>query len=176
MTAMKSKSDEKTKKIISSHISQILFDAKRGFLQFMIISIIKKRPTYAWDIKEEVFRVTGGVFDIDRNNLYKKLRMLEQEGILKSIEKPSRHGANRKYYSLTPFGRKFWKEISILMFPVMDSFLRLPKLLKKRPAADHYFGNVKQKNWMDYASKRMFFLDKNGVSTLFCAVTTSLKA
>ena len=134
MTAAKIKEDDKLKKIISGHVSQVLFDVKRGFLLFMVLSIIKKQVTYAWDIKEKVYNITGGLFDIDRNNLYKKLRMLEQEGILKSIEKPSSHGANRKYYSLTPFGRKFHREISTLMFPVIDSFLRLPKVLKNRPS------------------------------------------
>ncbi len=112
----------KEEQIIEKHINQLLFDVKRGFLQFIVLSLIKQSPTYAYEIKTEVFRITGGTFDIDRNNLYKKLRTLEREGILKSTEEPSVQGANRKYYSLTPFGKKFLKEISKLMIPVIDSF------------------------------------------------------
>lgn len=109
-------------RIIEKHLDQLLFDIKRGFLQFTVLALINQGPKYAYEIKAEVFRVTGGTFDIDRNNLYKKLRTLEQEGILKSIEKSSEMGANRKYYSLTPFGKKFFKEVSKLMVPVVDSF------------------------------------------------------
>jgi len=108
--------------VLEKHITQLLFDIKRGFLQFIVLSLINQRRTYAYEIKTEVFRVTGGIFDIDRNNLYKKLRTLEQEGILKSNKEPSVQGANRKYYSLTPFGKKLLNDISKLMLPVIDSF------------------------------------------------------
>ncbi len=109
-------------KIIEKHLQQLLFDIKRGFLQYVVLSLIDQGPQYAYEIKEKVYAVTGGTFDIDRNNLYKKLRTLEHEGILKSLEKPSDHGANRKYYSLTPFGKNFLKEVSSLMQPVIESF------------------------------------------------------
>lgn len=110
------------KRILDRHIDQLLFDVKRGFLQFIILSLINHQPKYAYDIKTEIFRITQGTFNIDRNNLYKKLRTLERDGVLKSTEKRSRHGANRKYYSLTIFGKKFLKEISKLIVPVIDSF------------------------------------------------------
>jgi len=108
--------------IIEKHLEQLLFDIKRGFLQYVVLSLIDQGPKYAYEIKLKVYSVTGGTFDIDRNNLYKKLRTLEHEGILKSSEKPSDQGANRKYYSLTPFGKNFLKEVSSLMQPVIESF------------------------------------------------------
>lgn len=112
--------NEKT--IVKKHLEQLLFDIKRGFLQFVVLSLINHGPKYAYEIKQDVYRVTGGTFDIDRNNLYKKLRTLEQDGILKSFAKSSAKGANRKYYTLTPFGKKFFKEVFCLMQPVIDSF------------------------------------------------------
>ena len=69
--------------IIHKHIDQLLFDLKRGFLQFVTLHLISQKPRYAYDIKEEILSITGGAFDIDRNNLYKKLRSLEKDGILK---------------------------------------------------------------------------------------------
>lgn len=116
-------------KIIKKHMDQLLFDIKRGFLQYVVLSLIDQGPQYAYEIKERVLEVTGGTFDIDRNNLYKKLRTLEHEGILKSFERPSEYGANRKYYSLTPFGKSFLHEVSSLMHPVIESFYeRMRKL------------------------------------------------
>jgi len=112
----------KEQQILSKHLEQLQFDIKRGFLQFTVLSLISRGPKYAYEIKDEIYAVTEGAFDIDRNNLYKKLRTLENEGILKSVKEPSAQGANRKYYSLTHFGRSFLKEISALMVPVIDSF------------------------------------------------------
>ncbi|MCX8042603.1 MAG: PadR family transcriptional regulator, partial [Desulfobacterota bacterium] len=83
---------------------------------------IDQEPKYAYEIKQKVYQITGNTFDIDRNNLYKKLRTLEREGILKSFNKPSSKGADRKYYALTPFGKKFYRDIASLMKPVIDSF------------------------------------------------------
>ncbi|MCP4716519.1 MAG: PadR family transcriptional regulator [Deltaproteobacteria bacterium] len=116
------KLQDSEQKILDKHLEQLQFDIKRGFLQFTVLSLINKSPKYAYEIKEEIYQVTSGAFDIDRNNLYKKLRTLEAEGILSSTEEPSDQGANRKYYSLTSFGRRFLKEISELLVPVIDSF------------------------------------------------------
>jgi len=110
------------KEIIKRHHDQIVFDLKRAFLQFTVLSLISRGPKYAYEIKDEIYNITEGAFDIDRNNLYKRLRTLETEGILRSVKEPSSQGANRKYYSLTPFGKSFLKEISALMVPVIDSF------------------------------------------------------
>jgi len=107
--------------IIKKQIDQLNFDLKRGFLQFVTLSLISQKPRYVYEIKEEILNITRGVFDIDRNNLYKKLRLLEKEGILKSQLQHSNHGADRKYYSITTFGRKLYKEMHQLLIPIMSS-------------------------------------------------------
>ena len=113
---------DEEQQILSKHLEQLQFDIKRAFLQFIALYLISQGPKYAYEIKDDIYRITDGAFDIDRNNLYTKLRTLETEGILKSFKEPSAQGANRKYYSLTPFGKSFLKEISALMVPVIDSF------------------------------------------------------
>jgi len=124
---------KKDQTIIERHMEQLLFDIKRGFLQFVVLSIIEQEPKYAYEIKHQVYQVTGGAFDIDLNNLYKKLRSLENEKILKSTEKPSSQGANRKYYSLTPFGNKFFSEVLTLMNPVIGLFYgRMQKIVSDK--------------------------------------------
>ena len=111
-------------RIIKKHLEQLLFDIKRGLLQYTVLKLLNQGPQYAYELKNDIYDLTDGVFDIDRNNLYKKLRVLEQEGILKSTEKKSELGANRKYYSLTPFGKKVFKEVQKLLTPVIDSFYK----------------------------------------------------
>ena len=115
--------------LIKKHIDQLNFDLKRGFVQFVTIHLISQTPRHTHEIKEEILNITKGTFDIDRNNLYKKLRQLEKDGFLKSCLKPSSHGADRKYYAITPFGRKLYKGMYQLLIPVMSS---LHKRLKQK--------------------------------------------
>ena len=113
--------------IIKRQIDQLTFDLKRGFLQFVTLFLINQGPKYTYEIKDDVLKLSGGAFDIDRNNLYKKLRSLEKEGILKSHKEPSMQGADRKYYALTPFGKKLYSEMYQLLMPVMSSLHRTMK-------------------------------------------------
>ena len=122
-------SPNKSSTLINRHINQLNFDLKRGFLQFVTIHLISQRPKYAHEIKEEILNITNGMFNIDRNNLYKKLRQLEKDGFLESYLEPSIHGADRKYYAITPFGRKLHKGMYKLLIPVMTS---LHKKLKHK--------------------------------------------
>ena len=111
----------KRKDGIKKEVEQLVFDLKRGFIQFVTLYLICEKPRYTYEIKENILKVTRGTFDIDRNNLYKKLRVLEQDGFLKSQLKPSNHGANRKYYSITPYGKKLYNEMFQILIPVMSS-------------------------------------------------------
>ena len=113
--------------IVRRHMGQLIFDLKRGFLQFAALALIHQGAKYAYEIKAEILTLTNGLFDIDRNNLYKKLRSLEKDGILKSYAEPSAQGANRKYYALTPFGKKLLDEMYNLLRPVMDTFRKANK-------------------------------------------------
>jgi len=113
--------------IVKRHMDQLIFDLKRGFLQFAALALINQGAKYAYEIKAEILTITNGLFDIDRNNLYKKLRSLEKDGILKSYAEPSAQGANRKYYALTPFGKKLLDEMYSLLRPVMDTFRKANK-------------------------------------------------
>jgi DNA-binding PadR family transcriptional regulator len=119
--------DTDKNKIVKRHMQQLIFDLKRGFLQFATLALINQSPRYAYEIKAEILKITNGLFNIDRNNLYKKLRSAEKEGILKSYAEPSTQGANRKYYSLTPLGKKLLDEMYGLLRPVMDTFRKANK-------------------------------------------------
>ncbi len=107
--------------VVRKYHDQIVFDLKRAFLQFITLLIIDQGPKYTYEIKAEILKQTRGGFDIDRNNLYKKLRSLERDGILKSHMEPSERGAQRKYYTITPLGKKLLKRNFDLMSPLMQS-------------------------------------------------------
>lgn len=119
---MENKNPDKPKlKIKEKYHDQIVFDLKRGFLQFITLVIISESPKYVYEIKAEILKQTRGGFDIDRNNLYKKLRSLESDGVLKSHMEPSARGAQRKYYTLTKLGNVLLKETHDMLYPLMAS-------------------------------------------------------
>jgi len=130
---MKNKDPEKSQlKIKEKYHDQIVFDLKRGFLQFITLVIINESPKYAYEIKAEILKQTRGGFDIDRNNLYKKLRSLESDGILKSHMEPSARGAQRKYYTLTKMGNALLKKTHDMLYPLMSS-LRVNIIQQAKP-------------------------------------------
>jgi len=107
--------------IVKKYHEQTVFDIKRAFLQFIALLIIDQGPKYSFEIKAEILKITLGGFDIDRNNLYKKLRSLERDGILKSHKEPSLRGANRKYYTITALGRMLLDKNTELIYPLMKA-------------------------------------------------------
>ena len=119
--AKRGKAQASHEDIQKKYHDQIVFDLKRGFLQFVTLVLISKGPTYAYELKADILRYSQGGFDIDRNNLYKKLRSLERDGILQSAMEKSARGAQRKYYTLTPLGSELLKKTHGLLFPLMKS-------------------------------------------------------
>jgi PadR family transcriptional regulator PadR len=130
MKSPRNKILEKEKEIVKQHHDQIVFDLKRAFLQFITLFLINQGPKYTYEIKAEILKLSKGGFDIDRNNLYKKLRSLEKDGILKSKLEPSAKGAQRKYYTITPQGKKLLTKSVETLYPLLSS---LWKNIIKRP-------------------------------------------
>jgi PadR family transcriptional regulator, regulatory protein PadR len=117
----KRKKDIDEKEIVAKYHDQIVFDLKRAFLQFITLLIISQGSKYVYEIKAEILKQTRGGFDVDRNNLYKKLRSLEKDGILASYLEPSLRGAQRKYYEMTPLGKQLLSQNIELLLPLMRS-------------------------------------------------------
>ena len=109
------------KEIIRQHHDQIVFDLKRAFLQSITLLLINKSPKYTYEIKADILKLSKGGFDIDRNNLYKKLRSLEKDGIVKSHLEPSIKGAQRKYYTITPQGQILLTKSIGTLYPLLAS-------------------------------------------------------
>ena len=110
------------KDIIKQHHDQIVFDLKRAFLQFITLFLINQGPKYTYEIKADILKLSKGGFDIDRNNLYKKLRSLEKDGILKSKMEPSIKGAQRKYYTITTQGKRLLNKSKGVLYPLLSAF------------------------------------------------------
>ncbi|HBP37282.1 MAG TPA: PadR family transcriptional regulator [Clostridiales bacterium] len=94
---------------------------KRGILGGMVLSILKSGDTYGYELTEKITRQ----LDIAEMTLYPILRRFETQGCLTtySIEYG---GRLRKYYRITPEGRKKLAEIKaelIELRQIIDSII-----------------------------------------------------
>ena len=61
---------------------------------------------YGYEILQEASRRSANAFEFKEGTLYPALHQLEKRGEIKSVWRTAENGRERKYYSLTPKGRK----------------------------------------------------------------------
>jgi PadR family transcriptional regulator PadR len=81
---------------------------RKGILEFCILSIIRRGEAYPSDIVEEM-KSTG--LHILEGTLYPLLTRLKNAEMLTYRWVESNSGPPRKYFSLTPKGEAFYKEL-----------------------------------------------------------------
>lgn len=97
--------------------SQIL----KGVLEGCILQIVNyKRETYGYEVVMELREY--GFQKVSESTIYPILKRLEKRGVLSCFKKPSPLGPQRKYYSLTVFGKEellnfknLWDELKIFV-------------------------------------------------------------
>lgn len=72
----------------------------------MILSLLVRGESYGYEILQNVASLSGGTIDWSEALLYPVLHRLEKEGLVRSRWKMSGENRMRKYYALTPFGRR----------------------------------------------------------------------
>lgn len=79
---------------------------KKGSAELLILSLIEQRPHHGYDISKLIEARSGGSLRFHVTTLYPLLYRLEEEGLVRGkwVEKPPQR--RRRYYSLTPQGRK----------------------------------------------------------------------
>ena len=81
---------------------------KKGILEFCILSIIRRGEVYPSDIVEEM---RAANLQILEGTLYPLLTRLKNAEMLTYRWVESNSGPPRKYFSLTPKGEAFYKEL-----------------------------------------------------------------
>ncbi len=80
-------------------------DMVRGNLDLMVLSALADGPKYGYLIQNALSKASGGTFTVQAGTLYPLLHRLEAEGWVRSRWDDST-GRKRKWYRLTPRGRK----------------------------------------------------------------------
>lgn len=94
-------------KIDAGHSFEDYF--KRALNPLVILSILKERPKYAYEMTQELKKRSGGIYQMPL--LYPVLYRLEKNGYVKIAETViSEKNRTRNYYAITEKGESYLKE------------------------------------------------------------------
>lgn len=92
---------------------------KRGLLSFWILLLLNEREMYAYEMGEAIKAMSGGTMEADDNSVYRALRRFADSGLIDSEKRNSEVGPPRRYFWLTPLGRRLlarFIERNVLVF------------------------------------------------------------
>jgi PadR family transcriptional regulator PadR len=84
----------------------MMTDLRRGSAKLLVLSLLAEEPMYGYQIAKELERRSEGYFGFKEGTLYPLLHRLEKEGLVRGEWQVVEKGPSRKYYSVTPEGRK----------------------------------------------------------------------
>ena len=79
---------------------------RKGSTPLLILSVLESNKMYGYQIMRELEHRSEGYFTMTAALLYPALHKLELDGLLKSEWQEGQGKRKRKYYSITPKGRK----------------------------------------------------------------------
>jgi len=83
---------------------------RKGLLELCIVNIVGQGDIYGYDLVKRLASVQGLV--VSEGTVYPLLSRLKTAGILKTYLQESESGPARKYYSLTPDGKKLLQRMN----------------------------------------------------------------
>jgi PadR family transcriptional regulator len=108
---------------------------RRDIFPLLVLHLIGQEPTYGNRLIEEIERITQGVISVNPNTMYPLLREMEGRGLVEGRwELPDRR--TRRYYSITPAGRREYKRLLADVEPFLDSVIRSVTLIKREVYGD----------------------------------------
>jgi PadR family transcriptional regulator PadR len=72
----------------------------------LVLSILRKGPSYGYAIIQDVRSLSGGELEWSEGMLYPVLHRMEDNGLIESYEEVAETGRKRRYYRLLPEGRR----------------------------------------------------------------------
>lgn len=75
---------------------------RRGDARLLVLEVLKDRPMHGYEVAKAIAQLFGGVYEPSPGVVYPNLQWLEDEGMLKPVQK-----GGKKVYKVTERGRKF---------------------------------------------------------------------
>ena len=77
-----------------------------GMVETLILEVVSDGPNYGYEIAQTVTHRSKGYFELKEGSLYPALHRLERQKLLASYWEETDEGRRRKFYRLTPAGRR----------------------------------------------------------------------
>jgi PadR family transcriptional regulator, regulatory protein PadR len=102
---------------------------RRDLFSLLVLHLLGREPTYGNRLIESIEEITHGAISVNPNTMYPMLKEMEARGLLEATwEHPDRR--TRRYYSVTPAGRREYKRLRGEVEPFLDSVVRSVSLIK----------------------------------------------
>lgn len=88
----------------------ITSDILRGHTETIILSSLMEHDSYGYQINKEILQKTDDAYELKEATLYSAFRRLEQAGCITTYWGDENTGARRRYYSITPEGRRIYEQ------------------------------------------------------------------
>lgn len=103
---------------------------RRDVFPLLVLHLVSNEPTYGNRLIEAIEEMTQGVISVNPNTMYPLLRELEENGFVEGAwELPDRR--TRRYYSITPAGRREYRRLLTEVEPFLDSVITSLTLIKR---------------------------------------------
>ena len=85
-------------------------DVIRGYNDTMILFLLRRAPSYGYEISKDIRELTDEKYIIKETTLYSAFTRLEKKELIESFSKPGENGKKRTYYRITKKGEEFYNE------------------------------------------------------------------
>ncbi|WP_084039474.1 PadR family transcriptional regulator [Demequina sp. NBRC 110053] len=79
-------------------------DAIRGYVDLMVLSLLREGPSYAYELAQRITAIGGDDYSIKQTTLYSAVKRLEAGGLVSASAGVSPTGKPRTYYRITEAG------------------------------------------------------------------------
>ena len=102
---------------------------RRDLFPLLVLHLLLRAPAYGNRLIDEIEEITDGTISVNPNTMYPLLREMEGRGLVDgSWEHPDRR--TRRYYSITPAGRREYRRLRAEVKPFLDSVIRSVSLVR----------------------------------------------
>ncbi len=85
-------------------------DVIRGYNDTIILCLLKRAPSYGYEISKDIKKITEEKYIIKETTLYSAFSRMEKNGYIKSFYGNETGGKRRTYYRITDEGLEYYNK------------------------------------------------------------------
>jgi len=108
---------------------------RRDVFPLLVFHLLSREPGYGNRLIEGIEQISEGAVSVNPNTMYPLLKEMEARGFLDATwEHPDRR--TRRFYSITPAGRREYRRLKAEVEPFLDSVIRSVSLIREEIYGD----------------------------------------